>query len=1083
MSNLLNSYPVFENNQVLTSSQLNELTAYLEEQNRLTRAKLIGTGIACGLELSYDPAVDQSLISIKKGMGITSEGYLITLGNCTVNRRKDYALPPGVVYPPFQNSVSKNQDVSLFEVLTVDAPVTPGTTPLNATFVADKVLMLFIECVDVDLLSCLGKACDDNGKDRVFNLRKLLISKSDLAKVFARSGCGAQSIPFQQKYDLPEIIMKKTLLSSAASNSKDYFSFSQTYANAIKSPVNPPLIQADIYTSLFSALKQTYVDFEPVLSEVYPGGNPFNGLPLQPWTDFMNGSSVGPKYLGMQYFYDFIKDLILAYNEFRNIALTVMSQCCADMGCYPKHLMLGEVIASGSDKPSIYRHYFIRSAVKDEMGDSMESLIFYHKRLALMTTKFDLSVVNPSAPVAEIFITPSNEKRGALSKRSIPYYYKINDGSGGLGTLLKTWDYNYKLKDLYSKGLSPLAYGNQLSNPQTDTGPVKTPLFYDTDPYDFLRIEGHLKLNYSTAKGKIETLKNSFNLPFNVVALRLSPDSSPPDNLNERCNFDDLRTEYGSLRTELTSLMQNVFDRYATITDNVITVKPKPAFLNGLIADEDVSSTGGSVSQTVIGTAFEFTTTANASERTFKVAGKDGNTGAVVLPLAGQGLSVGNFVAALAPQGTLSQIITRFNNDVLQLVTELNSIMKDFLPFNITDFNFGYTGLVKNAVSGFIQHYFIALGKAIDLKVDYNQMLDVIVRNTKIRNTPELYMTFSSYWSEVVGLLDKFITDARYKSLTLVNYSLQYRLKQLKDNDMTLFSNFIKKHPGIEHQAGVKPGGTFILLYNGASVSISPAVRDSAIDASNYINALKARRELLISLDALSIDQQNELTQINSLLTGYTQVVKVMRSNRVPIESINLAGDQVIADFSLPYLYCCDCECEDISHATTAEALQIPLLSPPFYAEYSLGDYAFGKDVTLFSVNGTTPAPSLSIDIIPMLQYEHDLYPPTSIRLHLVDRFGNKVNYPSIFPSGTIVNITPMGTRNYPNAQAEGSTYGTVSVVYDKSFSTPQKFIYTPGSGSFKGVDSFYYMFEIKGSSETDIVRRSSVGKVTINVV
>ena len=42
------SYPVFESGQVLTSRHLNDLVEYLDEQDRLTRNKLVGIGIVCG---------------------------------------------------------------------------------------------------------------------------------------------------------------------------------------------------------------------------------------------------------------------------------------------------------------------------------------------------------------------------------------------------------------------------------------------------------------------------------------------------------------------------------------------------------------------------------------------------------------------------------------------------------------------------------------------------------------------------------------------------------------------------------------------------------------------------------------------------------------------------------------------------------------------------------------------------------------------------------------------------------------------------------------------------------------------------
>ena len=45
-------YPIFEANQVLTNTHLNDVFDYLDEQQRLTRTNLIGIGIVCGLEIS-----------------------------------------------------------------------------------------------------------------------------------------------------------------------------------------------------------------------------------------------------------------------------------------------------------------------------------------------------------------------------------------------------------------------------------------------------------------------------------------------------------------------------------------------------------------------------------------------------------------------------------------------------------------------------------------------------------------------------------------------------------------------------------------------------------------------------------------------------------------------------------------------------------------------------------------------------------------------------------------------------------------------------------------------------------------------
>src|SRR6478735_7981537 len=66
-------FPEFVPDQVLTSDHLNELFEYLDEQERMTRANLLGVGIVCGLEVK----TAGNTVTITKGVGVTSAGYLI----------------------------------------------------------------------------------------------------------------------------------------------------------------------------------------------------------------------------------------------------------------------------------------------------------------------------------------------------------------------------------------------------------------------------------------------------------------------------------------------------------------------------------------------------------------------------------------------------------------------------------------------------------------------------------------------------------------------------------------------------------------------------------------------------------------------------------------------------------------------------------------------------------------------------------------------------------------------------------------------------------------------------------------------
>ena len=74
-------YIVFEPDQVLTNNHLINLFNYLDQQERWSRNKLIGIGIACGLDI--DQHIDDGSIEITKGCGITSQGYLIILQDTT----------------------------------------------------------------------------------------------------------------------------------------------------------------------------------------------------------------------------------------------------------------------------------------------------------------------------------------------------------------------------------------------------------------------------------------------------------------------------------------------------------------------------------------------------------------------------------------------------------------------------------------------------------------------------------------------------------------------------------------------------------------------------------------------------------------------------------------------------------------------------------------------------------------------------------------------------------------------------------------------------------------------------------------
>src|SRR5262245_8530168 len=73
LEEITTGYSVFEKDQVLTHDQLNSVADYFEDQTRLTRVKLLGVGIVCGLRVS----VEGSNVLVTKGAGVTTDGDLL----------------------------------------------------------------------------------------------------------------------------------------------------------------------------------------------------------------------------------------------------------------------------------------------------------------------------------------------------------------------------------------------------------------------------------------------------------------------------------------------------------------------------------------------------------------------------------------------------------------------------------------------------------------------------------------------------------------------------------------------------------------------------------------------------------------------------------------------------------------------------------------------------------------------------------------------------------------------------------------------------------------------------------------------
>ena len=526
MSNT-NAYIIFEPDQVLTNDHLNELFDYLDVQERLTRNKLIGIGIVCGLEIDYQTET----ILISKGCGVTSKGYLIVLEETAYGQYVPYTLPANPIYNPFiKQSTGKQYD--LWRLLSEeDVKKTEGRKTLIQQpngFLNDKIVVLFLEASEIDLKNCDMQDCNEKGRKVEFAVRPLLIGRRDMEEIIIRqkklSGEDDLSDSYLERLGLREVALKR--FDVKATPLSDAFDIYDAYLRCLDETVIKDV--AEVYS-------QSYSIFRNVLEEYTT--NPFTNLQK----DLLNRLELFKKSMPIyiQYYYDFIDDLIKAYHEFREKSFTVITECCPDEDLFPMHLMLGEATADTKDYlRSPFRQYFISSPLFNHQRDLLSETRLLFDRMVQLTKNFFITQTNPRQPVP-IRITPSKWSQAPLSSRSIPYYYNINN-------VARSWSVQ---KTQRGKSNHNLSYNADKYNALPPDN-ILNPLNYGIEPYNFYRIEGHIGHEFPTVLNTILSIRNSYRLPFDVIALKAGTDADNTE-IKYNCHFEDLETSFELIKKEL----------------------------------------------------------------------------------------------------------------------------------------------------------------------------------------------------------------------------------------------------------------------------------------------------------------------------------------------------------------------------------------------------------------------------------------------------------------------------------------------------------------------------------------------------
>jgi hypothetical protein len=940
-----NFYPHFVADQVLTANHLNELFNYLDDQERLTRNHLIGIGVVCGLELTCS----NGQITISKGCGVTSDGYLIIHGGETYTHYHDYRisndLKTTTPYDQF-NAPAALELVSTAKKINTDIA-------LNGAVInrQDYAVVLLLEKKTTDLKNCTTNDCDDKGEKVEMNLKPLLVLKSKLTS-FAYFGYETL------KMNLPEIPLKR-------------FNVPFQQMTTPSDVLSSFLTITDFATlqSIETAYSGAYTAFKIILPD---NSDPF--LNLRNLLSAKINSVKNNSPVHIQYCYDFIDDLIKAYAEFRDKGMDVITECCPDESAFRYHLMLGDSNISTAAGNSSYRQGFIYSPIFNGQKDKAKEVQMIFQRMKLLVSDFAGDNLN-KFKAKGIRITPSQWGKSVLSDRAIPYHYDPD-------ALYKVWNYKLTRKGRSTRNLS--YHSDAYSAPQD----VQLPLKYDIEPYNFFRIEGHIGIQYKLAFAELLKQKAANNLPIDIIALNMRADEGNITVDDLTCFFQDLDSQYNVLISELMCKVHHPVCFISKLPYTAIQTPPGGGGIFNLKEEEAVEEKKLIVRLNearlksriapVLGDKKENTAADSLVEMLDDIRQKQENVNAVgkkrapiILDAFTSEEAVG-FIDTVRAKGTYTRgtflkehcapvagtigfeylnrvkkgsnfpdpgglpgsndpnvVLAYFYKLYFYFIDSADKMIGAILPYDLGELDMEK---FQTQYETFIQ----ACWELSNALILFIAVMDAqTTRDDKTPNqiTDDIFDAWISFVVSEVQIMSHLCIDDRLQTL-----KEEYAKRIEKIIQHRLFSQYSKDHTGIEHKAGVPKGGTFILVYaKGAVVSQQENNEEIVIEASAKKvatigvaekGAAIAKEEKLALLAEKQIgqaknDKQRQLftlrqqfqkvkTDQKEVFTkeendAFAAIEKVLGSQAFIGEAFNIPNGVVFADFYLPYLCCSDC--------------------------------------------------------------------------------------------------------------------------------------------------------------------------------
>lgn len=875
---------------MLTNDHLNEMFGYLDQQNRWTRNKLIGIGIVCGFNLVHHTGV----IEITKGCGVTSQGYLILKDAGMYAYMMPYAAPEQpadlpFTYPgnlPFYKPFCTGKDI--FLLLTDDEyndlednkkPQAKTLSSQKSGFLNDYVVVLFLEATETDLKNCSAFDCTNKGGKMQFNVRPLLVAKKDLPVIAKK----AEALDKERvRFTEMEIEKEKARLSH------------EIMFKRYNVPYTPLKSSTDVLNGFTKIVDDTTLQevanayifcYEKYSALLTQASNPFTGLYkiLKEHRDaILKGYPIF-----IQYFYDFVDDLILAYYEFCTKVTGIISQCCPNENLFPLHLVLGD--ASKDTTAFVHdawRNYFIYSPLFTKGNSERNEAQFYFTKMLLLVKDFIILKQSTGRIPTPIKITPSQYGYLWLSQRAIPYYYRIATGDNAIYNF---WNY---YKSSHGNAAFNLSYNANLYN---HAKPAVQPLLYDIEHYNFFRIEGHIGEKYTTVLNNILHQRLEYNLPFDVVAI--SADMLRSNAKLPVCNMQDIETDYKLIVSEFACKVHTPFCFLAkfpyppTSEKFAGSIKEATNLEKFSVYRTKAMSHFNSLSTTLQSTKYAL----GDFMRKYCLPDDENTIGGYYLnSLKEESRVFGNEVTGINTTNEQNSLSVIYNS-IFAFIDAVEKLMLVLMTSTAATLD---TDVLERRYTAYTTSL-SRLTLILTMLISSEQVkLSAAVKDL------ELDMLIDEFF-----ILSTVCIDDRLQTL-VDEYLRRLRLFQQQNT----FINYYKKHPGLEHKAGVPKGGTFVLVYYSAEESTTFTAEEIAV-ANRNTDAEKAVlfKKEVSGLQEISNSDERILRMFvdnckDASTDDRTKVIDIIdRINRPPVQRFKFTDGEVIADFYVPYMCCSDC--------------------------------------------------------------------------------------------------------------------------------------------------------------------------------